>query len=317
MKIVLVGGYDDVVRSLSRKIEQSNADLEIIGHYGSETWSAVPDKLPIATEAIVLLLDFSSHVNSAKARELAVKYGIRCVTTRSKWVQFQSDLVRYNMWRVKAPVTLSNGIKFANGIKGLAALSAGVEAVAEPLTTAVAPMIDTNQSEKNEMPNVPTHTQLQKFNPNVAPAEVLQARNIYVKSRLQENPRPTITQLIKECKEKFGKLVSNEYIRRMAAEAGVELPQKDPKMALAGKKDADARHVAATVIETPKIMETLGEPTHKQPAHTDANSDMRAALELLKDAMMRAKLSRVDARMDAHGKLQITTERAAVEQLEI
>ena len=91
MKILLVGGVDDVYRAVRRSLEKLG--LEVIEHWASDR-KKIPTALPAGCQGVVILKDMGSHNLIETGRDFAKKDNLPWCMTSRKWAVMHGDLIK-------------------------------------------------------------------------------------------------------------------------------------------------------------------------------------------------------------------------------
>ncbi len=91
MKVLLVGGVDDVYRAVRRSLEKLG--LDVIEHWASDR-KKIPTALPAGCQGVVILKDMGSHNLIETGRDFAKKDNLPWCMTSRKWAVMHGDLIK-------------------------------------------------------------------------------------------------------------------------------------------------------------------------------------------------------------------------------
>jgi len=176
------------------------------------------------------------------------------------------------------------------------------------------------EEKSTEEKSKPTPEELKKRMASKLTPEQLVDRRLFIVDRIKAGDRASV--IAKACKERWGAMVSNDTLKNIAFAHKLEIatsktaPTVSETVAAAGLTVPTAPiDVPVPAISTSPGMTAINRAIETNAHNTEA--DFKAALELLKPAMLAMKVRSLTAFFDADGKLKTKIERVSEDTFDV
>lgn len=275
MKVLLVGGTDAIKTHLAVKF--SPFDLEIMHHWGGDgNYGSAQSNWPTSIDLVIMLTSHISHSLSDNAKELARKNKIPVINSEYEWSRMSQKLSTAGYLKRKnepaAPTKTVEPIKWIPQKSSAEELAQVQSAVVKEVA-------------KIEVPVLPITTT--RIKPHSA--ERAKEKRAYVRELLKGNTTLNNNQILQAVARRFSSGLDYPVIDALRAELGM------PKVRVYQPRTEEQKafHRLTRTDGTAIVVGTRQEAIAAIKAVVDPLADVKAAIELLKDAMFKQNMSEI------------------------
>jgi len=327
LQVLLVGGYTDIKQNLERNMKKLNAPFEFSDHWAVDKSKSTPYRaIPKGVHAVILLHEFVSHNASISVRDACKDQNVRLISTRHQWIQFRQLCHQYGLW------TNSN---MYPGIVPMPAIGVNVQTIVEAKSEKieskyldldrkkpiVIPLPEDTEIEEDPIEGKETMTEEKieekKDIPVAVPGvkgfprsklsdEKYAEREAFVVERIKAGDGPF--RIGRECKLKYDTLMSAVQIRSIAKRHNLTVAnQGNPRIGT-----TNPERLLSVPVNVPRDAEIKVNVVQSN----NAEADFKAALELLKPAMIAMKVRSITAYFEGD-KLKTKIERVQEDSFDV